>query len=617
MKYIYDFDICTMLFFGLTIFFYLYQKRLRNLQDTIFTAMLIASATAVVFDFLAAYMERNALLYPIWMLYAVNTLFILGMQTCLPLFFLYAVATTGRYKSMTRKKIIVLAIPYAVTMLLLFLSWFCRAGIFYIDTAHIYRHGVMYHSLYANMSFYVIVGVVVLLRNLRNTPRGKRNVILLQVGLLFASVVLQVRFPSYLLTASATALALTALFYVLQSPEDQINPLTGAFSRTVLPTVLQDYTDRNRDYTLVLILLRSFDELTRVHGSAAGNALLKEYSADMIERFHDQIVIFLDTSEFVVVYDGVLNRAQLETIRNNAPKRMTVDGKTVQLDVRFGALVSDQVRDTTVDIATADFIFREMRTMKNDDVLFAEASYRKFSAAFLKMEAELSRSFTAQNADLSLVPIRSKTGQVVLEEARFVLPEEAQPYVGYSQFLQTLGRSGFAWTYYEKLFHRLAGVYDSRNANRRFCLTLLPAVILNQDAPERMQTLVTACGFCPQQIVFAVSETEIAVELVLLTNNMRLLSEMGFAFMVDTFAEGYTDMSHLISLPFSYARLHESLIENADDDERAQALLKGLVSVFRDVGVLAVFPGIHTKRDAHIAFCADAPLIQGNYLPSA
>lgn len=272
MKYIYDFDICTMLFFGLTIFFYLYQKRLRNLQDTIFTAMLIASATAVVFDFLAAYMERNALLYPIWMLYAVNTLFILGMQTCLPLFFLYAVATTGRYKSMTRKKIIVLAIPYAVTMLLLFLSWFCRAGIFYIDTAHIYRHGVMYHSLYANMSFYVIVGVVVLLRNLRNTPRGKRNVILLQVGLLFASVVLQVRFPSYLLTASATALALTALFYVLQSPEDQINPLTGAFSRTVLPTVLQDYTDRNRDYTLVLILLRSFDELTRMHGSAAGKA---------------------------------------------------------------------------------------------------------------------------------------------------------------------------------------------------------------------------------------------------------------------------------------------------------------------------------------------------------
>lgn len=616
MDYIYDFDIGAALFFSLFIFFYMNHKRLRDMQDRIFTAMLIASMTAVVFDFAAAAMEYHAAMHPVWMLYAVNMLFIFGMQTCLPLFFLYSVAAVGKFKRLSSYRAVLAIIPYAVTMALLFLSPFTDFGICYVDADHIYRHGPTHMMLYINMGIYVIAGVVVLMRNNQTVQKSKRNVILFFVAVLFAAMVLQLAFPRYLLTASATALALTSLYYVLQSPVDQVNPLTGAFSRILLPSLLQDYIDRGRDYTLLLFSLRSFDEFTRLYGEAAGDDLLKSYAANLMERFSDDVVVYMDTSEFVVVHPGAMDREEAEALRADACDFAVVGDRSVPLDVRMGVVPYVVDEDSVADSSIADYMLREIRLSPGDELFFADEAYKKACAATMQLESSLNGFFSKrqqQSYTLTLTPILGANGAVAAEEARFDLPDEAAHYVSYGRFLQAVSQNGQAWEYYETLLGALTTRREYYSPARRLCLPLLSAAFIQEDAREKMSRLVAAFGFMPGQILFAVQESELAASFPVLSENMKAFVKSGFALMVDSFAEGYTDMSQLISLPLRYIRLHESLIKGAGD-ARAAALLKGLLGVLADIGVSAVCAGVDTEAEARIAREAGAPLLQGAWM---
>ena len=607
MGYIYDFDLGSILFFGLTMFFYLYQKRLRNLQDTIFTAMLFCSMTAVVFDFVAAAMEYHAMQHPIWLLYAVNILFMFGMQSCLPLFFLYAVASAGKFNRLFGWRRIACAAPYLVTMALLFLSPFVDFGICFVDAAHIYRHGPTHWMLYVNMGIYVVAGASVLLYNVRNIQRTQRNVILLFVLVLFLAMVLQLLFPRYLLTASATALSLTAVFYALQSPVDQLNPLTGAFSRTLLPALIQDYTERGREYTLLLFSIRSFDEFVRLYGNDGGDALLRAFSEKLMQRFLDCPVVFMDTSEFTVVHNGTLSRPEVEQLLLQAPESIEIGGlASARLELCLGAVSCE-----ASDLAVADYILREMRFMKPGSVLYADEEYCRSCTMTLELEATLERTFNENGASAMLLEIVDANGETAFEEAQLGMPADTAAYVPPRRFLQLAAHSGAAWEYYRLLFTAISGRSGLYNAHRRLCIPLIPAAFLQEDAPKKLLDAAASFGFRPEQLLLSVGESDLAASESALIENIRRLASGGFALMIDAFAQGYTDMSLIASLPLSYARLHESIASNAAHSEAGAKLLKGLVSVLTDIGIEAVCSGIDTAAERQAAVAAGARLFQG------
>lgn len=615
MGYVYDFDIASILFFGLTMFFYLRQRRLKNLQDSIFTAMLIASMTAIVFDFASSSMEGYAMRHPVWLLYLVNALFIFGMQSCLPLFFLYAVAVAGKFNRFSRRTLLLFALPYLVTMALLLLSPFSTLGIFRIDGAHIYQRSTTYMALYINMSFYVLAGLAVLLRNGRRVERAKRNVIFMFVIILFVATVLQVTLRRYLLTASATGLALTSLFYVLQSPVDQLNPLTGAFNRTLLPSLLRDYAEAGRTYTLLTFSLRSFDDYIRLYGPVAGDELLQFCATRFIKRFSQGVVVYMDTSEFIVVYPGRLSRAEAEKLYLESERSIVLEGRTVELDFRMGAAPGEVDGTVAGDIANADYMLREMRISPDcPGLLYADEAYRRNAKAVSSLQAAIDNLLRTGGGDLALEPVLTDKGQVAMLEARFRLPEEIAAYVSYDQFLQAVGQQGDAAAYYRTVLTALKEKQELFHADKKLCLPMLSAAFLHEDGAEDIREMVESLGFVPNQILFFIGEPELASSLPVLEESVRRLSERGFAFMVDDFAEGYTDLSLLISLPLGYARIHRDLVRSAVREERGAALLTGLVEVLTDVGIATVCPGIDTEADERAARRAGARLFQGAYI---
>lgn len=617
MRYVYDFDVGSVLFLGLTIFFYLRQRRLRNISDRIYTVMLISAMVAVVFDFVASAADAYALLHPRWFFFAVNILFMLGMQTCLPLFFLYAAVSSGAFRDAPTKRRILFSMPFLLTVLLILSSPFIPFGIFTIDGQNLYRRGPSNIVLYINMGFYVITGGVLLLKKGRSIQRLQRNVVIACIMLLFASVVLQVYMERYLLTASATALALTAMFYAIQSPVDQLDPVTGAFSRTQLPALLDDYHKRGRPCTMLLHLLRSFDEFTRLYGASAGNELLRKYASVLMRKFENDVVIYMDAGEFIVVRAGVVTREELETLQNETPAAIAADGKTVSANVRVGAVPCLSGDNPAACIRTADYMIHRLRISSSTDAPYADGSYKATSNAVMRVEAGVGRFLSERSHALKYSRILGADGNVAAEEARLKLPDVEGLPISYARFFEAVSKGGHVWRYYETLLSELENLSGDYGPDKRLCLTVLPALLVEDDSAEKLSKLLSLHGFPPSSVLFSMSETDLAPALGTIAEKIQGLADSGFLFMVDTFAEGYTDLSMLASLPLRFARLNESLVRDAQSNARSAALFSGLIGVLRDMNIEAVCPGVETEDERKAVLHAGAAYFEGAFTGGA
>ncbi len=613
MGYIYTFDIGSILFFSLTIFFYIQQRRVRDLPDQIYLVMLICGMIAVVFDCAAAAMEYAAASFPIWVLYAANMLFIAAMQACLPLFFIYVSVLTGLHYRATRKQHALVLSPYLFTMLLLVLSPFGTFGICYIDSMHIYQPGATHMMLYINTAIYIIASVTLLLRNYRVIQRAKRRVILFFVALLFLSIALQLAFPRYLLTASATALALTSMFYVLQSPVDRINPYTGAFSRMLLPSLLTDFHGRHRPYTLVQFSLHSFDEVIRLYGSQLGDALLRELTTHLQSAFPNGTVIYMDTWEFSIIVNAILSKTEVADMARRIPETISVGKVQIPIDVKLSAVPYDPAYGVTDTLVTADFLLRQIRLSPTDDVLYADESCRQRFAALLRLESAIDAIFEEGAPSLTYTPIRRPDGSVAAEDVSLYIAHAELQDVPHAELLQAIAQGGYVWRYYEKLFSLLKPQCTRYTAAFPVCVQLSSAACMQDDAASRLFDIITGAGFSPSAVTFFMQEANVASALPVLHGNIRHLAAFGFGFRLDAFAAGYTDLSQLTTLPVTTVKIDRSLLHDAKLGGRQLALLSGTLQILHDLGKAVVCAGVDSRSDFELSSAAGAELMQGAY----
>ncbi len=615
MRYNYNFDIATVLFFSLTIIFYIRKKRIKDKADVLFRTMLIFSMTSTVFDFLSAALESVCMAHPFWILYAVNIIFIAAMQACLPVFFLYSCASAGRFYRMSAAVRAATMIPFAVTMTLLLLSPVGRFGVFYIDENHMYQTGATHLALYFNTAVYMIASLLMLFKNIRTVSRAARNVIFIFSVLVFISIVMQLVSPGQLLTASGTALALTAVFYALQSPIDRINPLTGAFSRTMLPSILRELGQKRQSYTMLMISLFSFEEMSRAYGAVFGDAILKELSAKLQARYPEGMVVYMDTCEFVVVVKRLMGEEEAEKTRHTLLGILKKDCGEIPMEISFAALPSGKEHDVNDTLVTMDCIFREKRLTHGDGVFYADAKYRTECKKSMLFESSLESVFKDGRPELILKPYFDRDRRFAGADAQLSIKHPATGGVSHEQLFSAAERAGMVWEYYSMLFGLLEKEKE-RLGGQSVGIELSAAVCIQKDAAERLKRMVESAGMLPSGIALSIREEELASALPAVYENVGALKDMGFMIVMTDFAVGYTDLSRISERVFTAVRLHESLMLEARD-ARQLAMLEGVVSIIKNAGIIPICAGVDTPEDIKRAVSAGAELMQGKEMPSA
>lgn len=115
-------------------------------------------------------------------------------------------------------------------------------------------------------------------------------------------------------------------------------------------------------------------------------------------------------------------------------------------------------------------------------------------------------------------------------------------------------------------------------------------------------------GLCRQARAFRFGNVEFAVVFP-----WRGETEAADNFYLDDFGTGYSNLSCVLDLPFECVKLDQSLVAEFPDDQRADLLVRTLVSLFHDMGLQVVAEGVKAAPQAEALARYGADWIQGYY----
>lgn len=608
MRYVIHYSIGSAMFLLITAAFYFRQKRVPNERDQIYSAMLIGSFFACVFDAIGAGLEPYGLQVPIWVLYVSNMVFLLSMHLCLPGICFYLLAYAGKLNQMTTLRKLALLLPFAVIVLLTLSAPLWKGGIFYIDETHLYCKGATHSLLYFVSTIYMILTLLILTRSRNLIRRSIRVTVILFLGVLLIGIGIQLLFPQYLVTTSATALAVCTIYYIMQSPSTNIDPLTNSFNRMAMPSLLRSAFDDKANFTLMTISLRTLNRINEAYGSTTGEKLLGDFAKYLNKAFPKQYVFHLYYTQFVVMFFGDAHTNEyFRTFAGELPKFWTVDRTTVELPMDICVLRGADFTEETQMMNIIDYILlEELRTGTMEPLFIGEEIYTKYRRSAM-LEAALPSLLEQGSLRIRFLPlVDAQTGRMIGLEALPQINGEGFGTVHTDELMHVAEQTGkiraLTFETLEAVCDLLAKENTAKARGIDFVLVRLSLVMLmHRSTAEEIVRLIKSSGISPTQLHFAVEESESTAQYSMVRDAIRSLRQEGFSFLMDKFGVGYSNMSVFSELPMSAVRFDANILNTLNQNERHEPFLRGLNELLGNMGLATVCPHVNTDADLRAA----------------
>jgi diguanylate cyclase (GGDEF)-like protein/PAS domain S-box-containing protein len=113
----------------------------------------------------------------------------------------------------------------------------------------------------------------------------------------------------------------------------------------------------------------------------------------------------------------------------------------------------------------------------------------------------------------------------------------------------------------------------------------------------------------PEKLIIELTETIVMTNYEKSISILNDLQKLGVRVYLDDFGKGYSSFEYLVSLPVNAIKIDRSFVIDAEQDERKQTIIKGLISLAHGLNLTIIAEGVGNK---HIAtFLAENGCDQG------
>jgi len=120
-------------------------------------------------------------------------------------------------------------------------------------------------------------------------------------------------------------------------------------------------------------------------------------------------------------------------------------------------------------------------------------------------------------------------------------------------------------------------------------------------------------GFPAQRIIFEFTEGEQVKNYDFLRDIIWHYRQLGFKTAIDDFGAGYSGLNLLAEIQTDIIKLDMALIRDIDQDKNRQAIIKGTVSICRELSIMVIAEGVETYGELCTLQSFGIELFQGYY----
>jgi diguanylate cyclase (GGDEF)-like protein/PAS domain S-box-containing protein len=370
----------------------------------------------------------------------------------------------------------------------------------------------------------------------------------------------------------------------------------------------------NHTYTVLWLDLDGFKILNDSLGHQMGDKLLVQVAdriraqlreADTAARFggDEFAVLLLD------IPDAPTVKAVVRRLLENLGAIYDVDGHEIVVSASIGVAMSSTGYDRPDDVLRdADIAMYRAKSNGRGTYAIFDSSMHATAMARLKTETELRQAIEKRGQDSSQMELHYQpvvhigTGEVMGLEALVRWRHPLRGLVTPLEFLQVAEDSGLIvpmgrWVAAEACRQlTLWNAVELLGTDVRVSLNLSNREFWSPRLLDHLDLVLAESGVLPERLAFEITEGVIIDNLERALIVLHELHARGLQVHVDDFGTGYSSLQALHRLPIDALKIDKSFVAGLGQDERTTELVRTIVQLGMNLGVIVIAEGIETTN---------------------
>ncbi len=404
--------------------------------------------------------------------------------------------------------------------------------------------------------------------------------------------------------------------------------LTGLPNRNYFHEIVTERMiagDKERLCAVAIFDVDDFKIINDTLGHPVGDGLVYAIAERLAFFIDDDVRIGrFGGDEFVVYVDRIEDEAHLAELLDGvfAGLREEIDVAGHALRVQFSAgavLMPASLSDVDSMVVKADLALHRAKTLgKNGWQLFETTMDAAFRHKQL-LKADLRQAVESNALRVVFQPIVSlKTMRVASCEAlcRWDHPELGAISPGI--FVPLAEEIGIVSEISAQMLH--SACKECVKWPEPICVSvnLSARDFCDADVVELVRNALSESGLAPNRLEIEVTETALLDDKLSTRRYLEEIRALGVRIALDDFGTGYSSLSYLHTLPLDKVKIDRSFLLDITGSQRSLELLKGVVSLSRQLGLDVTIEGIETFEQLKLlAIHVKPDLLQGFLFGSA
>jgi diguanylate cyclase (GGDEF)-like protein len=400
-----------------------------------------------------------------------------------------------------------------------------------------------------------------------------------------------------------------------------LDPLTGLYNRTAFLKQLKLVIDKSDvPFALLFIDLDGFKKINDSIGHKAGDQILRK-TADRLKVFcpDTQLLCRWGGDEFLIALADTQEGSAVERSKqlieilsehHNTENSILSVGATIGI-----ALYPNHAETEDRLIQLADMaMYYQKKQMRSTVGVFSEQMEKVYSYE-LRLKNSLTEAIEKDQLRLVFQPI-VKAGNIQISAFEALLrwqlegdnipPDEFIPIAEQYGLIHEIG----AWVL--KQACEQATQWD---VNQQVAVCVNVSVIQLQDEQflELVKETLASTQLSAELLHIEITESVFASDLIIISNQIKSLQDIGIKVSIDDFGTGYSSLSVMQDLAVNTVKIDRSFVSKINNSGKGDAIISAVMHIASSLNFLVVAEGVETELQADELIKLGVDYLQGYY----
>jgi len=597
------FDIASLAIL-LIILFYLYNNpEMKMVYNGYFKIILLSTVFGVVLEIISYTNKYNIVkiddIYMRWVLVA----YFYTYSLIALIFAVYNLTFFGIHNSMRRIYKVFFVLPAIIGLLIAILTPF-KGYIFVIEN-NLYERGKLFFVYLLVPLFYLIVSLFSIYKNCEMQPERVVDMLRKALLVIWTISIFYIIVPDVISVFPCITIGIFMMILCAANYNTHVNWKIQMFRKKSFNGSLKIYSKNKKGFTVYVIKVLESSFHKKIYGDEYYEKMLFEVGIFLRKTFNKCRPYQLDDNSFGIIvpdFSRIEEEKVISQIREKFGKRWKWENVETRLMARVGIIKYPLDTDEIEDIYDGIHALCNNETMKRgvEVVRIYEDSFNKYARA-IEVERIVGKALNEGMFEVYYQPIYSVyENKIISAEALLRLKDPILGFISPDEFIEVAERNGSIIEIGEYVFEEVCKFISAGNLSRLGLkyieINLSPIQTMQYRLSERFLEIMKKHNVKSHEINLEITESQAAFVSENLLKNIKHLSANGITFSLDDYGTGYSNMSTVISLTFSFIKIDKTIVWDSFRDEKADEILKCMVGLFKKLGVKVVAEGVETKE---------------------